>query len=97
VDRTKGVFPIEIAAELTGLHPQTLRKYEKEGFITPERRTQYRFYSEKDIEDLKYIKSLSERVHELETVRILLSIRNLVNSNEDPQAVVEKIRELIPS
>ena len=43
---------------LTGMHPQTLRKYERAGFLTPSRNNSCRRYSDEDIERLKTIKRL---------------------------------------
>ncbi len=61
--RTTGprVFLIGIAAELAGMHPQTLRVYERRGLITPQRTAKNtRVYSEKDVELLRRIQELSE-------------------------------------
>lgn len=55
------VYVISVAAELAGLHPQTLRAYEREGLLTPAR-TQggTRRYSERDIERLRFIRTLTQ-------------------------------------
>lgn len=68
---------ISVAAELAGMHPQTLRIYETRGLITPERSTgNTRLYSAEDVERLRRIQELTsdlglnlagvERVLELE-------------------------------
>lgn len=55
------VFLIGIAAELAGMHPQTLRVYERRGLITPQRTAKNtRVYSEKDVELLRRIQELSD-------------------------------------
>jgi MerR family transcriptional regulator, heat shock protein HspR len=77
VDRERGVFMISVAAELAGMHPQTLRIYEARGLITPKRSPkQTRLYSRADVERLQRIQALTtelgvnlagvERVFELE-------------------------------
>ena len=55
------VFLIGIAAELAGMHPQTLRVYERRGLITPRRTARNtRVYSEADVALLRRIQELSE-------------------------------------
>jgi DNA-binding transcriptional MerR regulator len=54
------VYTIMIAARLAGLHPQTLRKYEKAGLVSPKRQNRLRMYSENDIRSLRLIRYLSE-------------------------------------
>ncbi len=76
-DRARGVYMISVAAELAGMHPQTLRIYETRGLISPKRSPKNtRLYSEEDIERLRRIQELTselgmnlagvERVFELE-------------------------------
>ena len=56
-----GVYVISVAARLLGMHPQTLRKYERLGFIMPSRTVgMLRLYSEEDIARLRLIKYLVE-------------------------------------
>jgi MerR family transcriptional regulator/heat shock protein HspR len=73
----RGVFMISVAAELAGMHPQTLRIYEARGLITPKRSPKNtRLYSQEDVERLRRIQELTgelgmnlagvERVFELE-------------------------------
>src|SRR6266705_2318908 len=58
----RAVFVISVAAELAGVHPQTLRIYERKGLVRPKRTTSNsRRYSEREIERLR------ERVAELES------------------------------
>jgi DNA-binding transcriptional MerR regulator len=59
-DAARGVFAISVAAELAGLHPQTLRIYEREGLIEPARSSGgTRRYSGDDVERLRRIGSLT--------------------------------------
>jgi MerR family transcriptional regulator, heat shock protein HspR len=56
----RGVFMISIAAELAGMHPQTLRIYEARGLIKPSRSPkQTRLYSQQDVERLRRIQELT--------------------------------------
>jgi MerR family transcriptional regulator/heat shock protein HspR len=53
------VFIISVAARLLEMHPQTLRKYEREGLIAPSRTTgNLRLYSDEDLERLRQVKYL---------------------------------------
>jgi len=77
LDRERGVFMISVAAELAGMHPQTLRIYEARGLIAPKRSPRNtRLYSQADVDLLRRIQELTselgmnlagvERVFELE-------------------------------
>ncbi|MDA8166348.1 MAG: helix-turn-helix transcriptional regulator [Actinomycetota bacterium] len=57
------LYMISVAAELAGMHPQTLRIYEQKGLITPARTPRNtRLYSEEDIERLKKIQEFTTRL-----------------------------------
>ena len=54
-DRNRPLYMIGVAAELAGMHPQTLRSYEQKGLVTPQRtRGNTRMYSQADIERLEF-------------------------------------------
>jgi len=60
LDTERGVFMISVAAELAGMHPQTLRMYEARGLITPKRSPkQTRLYSQADVERLRRIQRMT--------------------------------------
>jgi MerR family transcriptional regulator/heat shock protein HspR len=60
-DERDGVYTMAVAARLTGMHPQTLRKYERAGLLTPSRQQgNQRLYSTADIERLRRIRYLVE-------------------------------------
>jgi MerR family transcriptional regulator/heat shock protein HspR len=63
VDERDPVYTMAVASRLTGLHPQTLRKYERAGLLTPARQSgNQRLYSAADVERLRRIQYLvSER------------------------------------
>jgi MerR family transcriptional regulator/heat shock protein HspR len=73
------VFVISVAAELTGLHPQTLRTYERMGLITPGRTGGGgRRYSARDIDLLREISDLTSSGIGIEGVRRILELENRV-------------------
>ena len=56
-------YMISVAAELAGMHPQTLRAYEAKGLVTPERTPGgTRLYSELDVERLRLIQQLTTKL-----------------------------------
>jgi MerR family transcriptional regulator, heat shock protein HspR len=62
-DSARGVYMISVAAELAGMHPQTLRIYEARGLITPKRSPKNtRLYSEDDVERLRRIQALTNEL-----------------------------------
>jgi len=63
VDREQGVYMISVAAELAGMHPQTLRIYETRGLITPGRSPKgTRLYSQEDVDRLQRIQELTSEL-----------------------------------
>ena len=72
-DRNKPLYMISVAAELAGVHPQTLRIYESKGIITPSRSAgNTRLYSEADVDQLKLVQRLTtEGINLAGVVRIL--------------------------
>jgi MerR family transcriptional regulator/heat shock protein HspR len=59
--RERAVYIISVAAELAGVHPQTLRMYERKGLLHPERTSgNTRRYSERDIEQIRAILVLTQ-------------------------------------
>jgi MerR family transcriptional regulator, heat shock protein HspR len=59
----RAVYVISVAAELAGMHPQTLRIYERRGLVSPKRTAgNSRRYSERDIQRLREIQELTQRV-----------------------------------
>jgi MerR family transcriptional regulator/heat shock protein HspR len=76
-DPNQAIYIISVAAELAGVHPQTLRVYERKGLLQPQRtQGNTRRYSEEDIERLRKIQELTQeginlagvmRIMELET------------------------------
>lgn len=72
---TRAVYVISVAAELVGVHPQTLRAYEREGLIDPARTGGgSRRYSEEDLERLRRIQDLTGEGLNLAGVRKVLQL-----------------------
>ncbi len=74
------LFFISVAAQMLGLHPQTLRKYERLGLIQPTRTVgSMRLYSRNELERLRLIKHLVDEVGvNLAGVQCLLSVQEVV-------------------
>ena len=74
--KDKPLYMISVAAELTGMHPQTLRVYEQKGLVTPGRsRGNTRLYSQGDIERLNLISKLTDEGINLAGVVRILDMR----------------------
>src|SRR4051812_12876111 len=63
MDPRRGVYMISVAAELAGMHPQTLRIYESRGLIQPKRSPKNtRLYSQEDVDRLRRIQELTSEM-----------------------------------
>ncbi|OUO34768.1 MerR family transcriptional regulator [Olsenella sp. An290] len=83
-DRNKPLYMISVAAELTGMHPQTLRVYEQKGLVTPGRsRGNTRLYSQSDIDRLNLISKLTDEGINLAGVVRILDMRERMLERED--------------
>lgn len=83
------VYVISVAAELTGLHPQTLRTYDRLGLVSPGRTGGGgRRYSWRDIETLREVAELTSSGIGLEGVKRILQLENQVD------ALRARVREL---
>jgi MerR family transcriptional regulator/heat shock protein HspR len=75
-DRGRGLFPISVAAELTGLHPHTLRLYDQQGLLSPARSPGgARRYSPEDIDRLHQIMTLTTDGVNLAGIRRILQLQ----------------------
>src|SRR6202167_1574737 len=76
-DVNQAVYVISVAAELTGMHPQTLRIYERKGLLDPSRTSGgSRRFSERDLERLRHIQELTSTGLNLEGVRRVLALES---------------------
>jgi len=93
------VYVISVAAEFTGLHPQTLRQYDRAGLVTPGRTGGGgRRYSLNDIETLRLVAQLTAAGIGLEGVRRILQLENTVAAlrarNEELLLEMERLRQV---
>ena len=74
-NQTRAVYVISVAAELAGVHPQTLRIYERKGLVDPARTGGgSRRYSEADIAQLRRIQELTNEGHNLLGVKRVMEL-----------------------
>lgn len=87
---TRPVYVISVAAELTGMHAQTLRQYDRMGLVSPSRaRGGGRRYSEADVERLREVQRLSSSEGaSLEGIRRIL---DLTRANENLEACLAEL------
>ena len=73
--QSRAVYVISVAAELTGVHPQTLRVYERKGLVDPSRTEGgSRRFSEEDLDRLRHIQNLTNAGLNLEGVRRVMEL-----------------------
>lgn len=94
------VYVISVAAELTGLHPQTLRAYERMGLIVPGRTGGGgRRYSHRDLERLREIADLTSAGIGIEGVRRIMALENQIDAlrarNEELVAELDAVRRVL--
>ncbi len=96
LSRDRAIYIISVAAELAGVHPQTLRIYVRKGLLTPARtQGNTRRYSERDIEQLAKIQELTqEGVNLAGVVRILELENELDELRERFASVVDEFEAL---
>ena len=81
--RDKPLYMISVAAELTGMHPQTLRVYEQKGLVTPGRsRGNTRLYSQSDIDRLNLISKLTDEGINLAGVIRILDLKGRLDERD---------------
>lgn len=95
-DINKPVYMISVAAELAGVHPQTLRMYEQKGLVSPQRTSgNTRMYSQADIDRLELINELtSEGINLAGVIRILDLRGRLEERDNELDDLHRKVRRL---
>ena len=95
-NRNKPLYMISVAAELTGMHPQTLRVYEQKGLVNPGRsRGNTRLYSQADIERLNLISKLTdEGINLAGVVRILDMRERQIEREAEIDELRKRVRDL---
>lgn len=93
--RDEPLYPISVAAKLCGVHPQTLRAYERQGLISPARvNDKNRMFSEEDIERVRRIQRLTQDLGvNLAGVEIILRLLDLME--EQRQEMEAQVNEFI--
>ena len=82
-DRNRPVYMIGVAAQLAGMHPQTLRSYEQKGLVTPQRTSgNTRMYSQADIERLALINELTDEGINLAGVIRILDLKGRLDERD---------------
>lgn len=92
-EQTDAVYIISVAAEIVGMHPQTLRVYERKGLVDPFRTPGgTRRYSQADLERLLLIQELSNEGVNIEGIKRIL---HLQADNERLRGQVDRLRRLL--
>ncbi|GGA66230.1 transcriptional regulator [Pseudoclavibacter endophyticus] len=89
LDEDAPIFAIAMAAELSGLHPQTLRQYDRIGLVSPKRTAgRVRRYSLRDVGQLREVAELSQQGVSLEGISRILALQR---ENDDLQRRVRAL------
>ena len=99
-ERNRPLYMISVAAELTGMHPQTLRIYESKGLVNPRRSSgNTRLYSQADIERLDLIGRLTDEGINLAGVVRILDMKTQMDEHdaeiEQLRAEIKELREQV--
>ena len=76
------VYVISVAADLAGLHPQTLRQYDRLGLVSPKRSGRYRLYSLRDVRRLHQVQQLADEGLNLAGIQRVLELSDRVTELE---------------
>lgn len=108
----EAVYVISIAARLAEMHPNTLRKYDREGLVSPSRSEgRQRLYSETDVQRLRIVRTLAERYGinlngvrlVMDLVRLITGVVSLLESSDElknkatAQVAARELRNLLRS
>ena len=95
-DKDRPLYMTSVAAELAGVHPQTLRIYEQKGLVSPQRtRGNTRMYSQADIERLQLINELTDEGINLAGVIRILDLKGRLDERDDElDALHRRVRKL---
>lgn len=83
-DKSSPVYMISVVSRILEVHPQTLRMYEREGFVCPRRINKQRLYSDEDVERLNLVIKLTKELGVNKAgVDIILRMRKRLNAMHD--------------
>ena len=103
-DGSRAVYVISVAAELAGVHPQTLRNYERSGLLDPTRTAGgSRRFSEHDLDRLRRIQQLTSEGLNLQGVRRVLALeaevadlrREVAVLHDEHRKALEEVRRSV--
>ncbi|MCX8030369.1 MAG: MerR family transcriptional regulator [Thermodesulfovibrionales bacterium] len=90
-DKKIPLYMISVVSKMLEVHPQTLRMYEKEGFICPKRLNKQRMYSEEDIEKLNLVIKLTKEFGVNKAgVDIILRMRSRIEALQEEMKNIMK-------
>ena len=95
-DRNRPLYMISVAAELAGVHPQTLRIYEQKGLVSPQRTSgNTRMYSQADIDRLQLINELTSEGINLAGVLRIVDLKGRLDERDDEiDSLHKRVRRL---
>ncbi|PIE31695.1 MerR family transcriptional regulator [candidate division KSB3 bacterium] len=96
-DRGRPLFMISVVAEMLDIHPQTLRLYEREGLVVPQRTGgNTRLYSQEDIDKLRRVLRLTRELGvNLAGVEVILSMREKMEQMQEAmEQLVQYVQQL---
>ena len=92
----RAVYVISVAAELAGMHPQTLRQYDRLGLVSPARTSGHgRRYSRRDVERLRRVQALSQEGVNLEGIRRILDLELRLEAAERENRLLRLRQEAV--
>ena len=99
VDENSPLFAIAVAAELAGMHPQTLRQYDRLGLVSPTRTAgKSRRYSMRDVVQLREVARLSSEGVSLEGIARILRVKGRgVESSKGKGDLLAVVQVAVPS
>jgi MerR family transcriptional regulator/heat shock protein HspR len=95
-DKSEPVYMIGVVVNLTQMHAQTIRLYERLGLVTPQRRSKNRLYSESDVERLRQIRRFTQDMGvNLAGVEVILELLNRMEQLQaERDELIERSKEI---
>ncbi|MFO0753637.1 MAG: MerR family transcriptional regulator [Thermodesulfovibrionales bacterium] len=92
--RSSPLYMISVASRILEVHPQTLRMYEREGFVSPHRINRQRLYSDEDLERLDLVIRLTKELGVNKAgVEIILKMRNRLSQLQEEMSEIMRFLE----